>query len=256
MLSTLRTVLPIRVEALLPRLVLALAAAALSTHEARAAFVVASSGYVEGTTTVFNQNTPGQFSQFDQTVGSRFTVGPADLTVTALGEWDWHADGLPSPLLVGLWDVGTGELLASVTVPAGTAGDLRNTDFRFVDLAAPLVLQSGRTYILADRRIQGTAIQRHEELQGLGNTPVISPDVTFQGAYNSPTSFDITITPFADQMPTRFLGGTTWRWIGPNIEYTANPLAVVPGPPALVLLVTGVLPFAGFRWLRRKLAAA
>lgn len=256
MLPTLRAVPPIRVEALLPRLVLALAAAVLSAHEARAGFVVASSGYIEGTTTVFNQNVSGQFAQFGQTVGSRFTVGPADLTVTALGEWDWQADGLPSPILVGLWDAGTGELLASVTVPAGTAGALRNTDFRFVDLAAPVVLQSGRTYTLADRWIPGTGFQRQEDLQGVGNTPVISPDVTFQGSYNSPTAFDITITPFADQMPTRFLGATTWRWIGPNIEYTANPLAVVPGPPALVLLMTGVLPLAGFRWLRRKLATA
>ena len=141
-----------------------------SAAPAAAAFLVTDSGYTAGST-VFNQNGLGQF---DQPVGYRFTVGPNDLAVTALGDWDSKADGLTSPIFVALWDTATATPLASATVPAGTAGTLGATDYRFVTLASPVTLLAGHSYTIADRRTPAGGIQTQEDLSS--GPAAFSPD--------------------------------------------------------------------------------
>jgi hypothetical protein len=213
----------------------------------KAGFIVTNSGFVQGTTVVFNQNGPGNP---DQVVGYRFTVGANSLSVTGLGDWDHNSDGLPSPILVGLWD-SNGNLLASVTIPASTSGALRDTDYRFVDLTSAVTLQSGQTYTIGDRRTQGSGTQTQEDLQGEGNTPTVSTDVTFNGTYNTPQAFDLNTTPFSQQMPTQFLGGSTLDWVGPNIEYTAL-ATTVPEPSSVALLCLGAGGVTAYTRRRRK----
>jgi alpha-galactosidase len=85
------------------------------------------------------------------TFGNRFTVGEDDIEVTALGYYDCNAgggtgDGLTNAHAVGIWDT-SGNLLASKTVPAGTAGSLSN-GYRYVSLDTPLVLSAGASFWL------------------------------------------------------------------------------------------------------------
>lgn len=218
-----------------------------------AALIVTDSGFNAGTT-VFNQNGPGQF---DQVVGWTFTVGANSLNVTALGEWDRQAalgnptGGLASSILVGLWDNSTGGLLASTFVPVGTAGTNLVDDFRFVHLAAPVLLGSGRSYTIGDRRFPFGGTQSQFDLQGVGNTPTGSADVTFGLNVNTPSSFDILATPLAAQRPTQNIGGGAYRFLGPNIEYTVVPNTPVPEPSSVALVVLSLAVLAGLRSTRR-----
>lgn len=223
---------------------------------ARAALVVADSGFGPATT-VFNQNGPGNV---DQVVGWTFTVGSNDLRVTALGEWDVNAarglgGGLASSILVGLWDNSDGSLLASLFVPTGTAGTTLIDDFRFVDLATPVLLQSGHSYTVGDRRFPFGGTQTQFDLQGVGNTPTGSTDVIFGLNVNTPTGFDINTTPLAAQRPTQNIGGVAYRWLGPNIEYTVVPTIDVPEPGSLALAVLGFALLASSRGRLRPGAA-
>ncbi|WP_144290011.1 PEP-CTERM sorting domain-containing protein [Ideonella sp. A 288] len=219
---------------------------------ALAALVVTDSGYNAGST-VFNQNGPGTV---DQVVGWTFTVGQNDLRVTALGEWDYNAarglgGGLVSSILVGLWDNSDGSLLASLFVPAGAAGTTLIDDFRFVDLATPVLLKSGHGYTIGDRRFPFGGTQTQFDLQGVGNTPTGSTDVIFGKNVNTPTGFDINVTPLAAQRPTQNIGGNAFRWIGPNIEYTVVPTQDVPEPGSLALALLGFALLASSRGYTR-----
>src|SRR6476646_8231131 len=70
----------------------------------------------------------------------------AAVTVSALGVYDHHADGLDFAIPVGLYDSGCA-LVASVTVPEGTSAPLRD-GYRYVGIS-PVVLGSGQTFRVA-----------------------------------------------------------------------------------------------------------
>jgi len=235
-----------------PHLLGALSLSCCLLQPALAALIVTDSGFNAGTT-VFNQNGPGTF---DQVVGYTFTVGANDLRVRALGEWDVAAarglnDGLASSILVGLWDNSTGALLASTFVPTGTAGTRLVDDFRFVDLATTVLLASGKSYTLGDRRFPFGGTQSQFDLQGVGNTPTGSTDVTFGLNVNTPTAFNINVTPFADQRPTQNIGGGSYRWLGPNIDYVVVPGTPVPEPGSIALVLGSLAVLACVRRARR-----
>lgn len=78
-------------------------------------------------------------------VGWDFTVKKLQ-HIDHLGVYDAGGDGLAVATDVGLWDRGSGTLLASATIPQGTVGDLLG-QFRYVNIPL-LALQPGVTYAL------------------------------------------------------------------------------------------------------------
>lgn len=82
----------------------------------------------------------------DQTAGWEFRVNAA-LTVTALGVFDCNDNGLAEGHEVGLFDKAGPTLLATATVPPGTAADLV-AHFRGIPIPA-LPLVAGHTYVIA-----------------------------------------------------------------------------------------------------------
>src|SRR5688500_14478018 len=71
----------------------------------------------------------------DDLTGFRFTVGPADVSVTELGFFDDGRDGLGEAHEVAIYDVATRKEIVRASVPAGTAATLEG-DFRFVVVAS------------------------------------------------------------------------------------------------------------------------
>src|SRR5258708_6441475 len=73
------------------------------------------------------------------TLGTRFTVGAKDASVSALGVWDGAnsggsiGDGLVFSKAVAIWD-SSGTMVASATVPSGTAGFLVG-EFRYIAIS-------------------------------------------------------------------------------------------------------------------------
>lgn len=80
-----------------------------------------------------------------QTQGWDFRV-TVPIYVTALGIFDGGADGLADPHTVGLWTA-SANLLASLTISEGT-GTTKDGNFRYVELAAPVLLTAGQQYVI------------------------------------------------------------------------------------------------------------
>jgi hypothetical protein len=86
-------------------------------------------------------------SIYNTTLGTPFTVGDADLSVTALGYYDYHREGLVNRHEIGIYDR-SGTLLGSVSY---TPGDptFRLGQFSYMQLAAPIALAANSIYVLA-----------------------------------------------------------------------------------------------------------
>lgn len=80
------------------------------------------------------------------TVGFVFKA-ESDSNLTALGYHDEGLDGLLGAHDVGLYDL-TGTLLAAVTVPGGTVGDLVG-EYRYAVLGSAFALNAGTQYVVA-----------------------------------------------------------------------------------------------------------
>ncbi len=175
-------------------------------------------------------------SQGNGTAGFGFSITGPSMQVTALGIWDENGDGLAQAHEVGLWN-STGTLLASVVVPSGTAATLVG-EFRYVDLASPVMLQTNQTYVL------GAHYQSPADVFRLDNNadmpPLFSPGVTFeQPRSNGGFTF-----------PNPTLG--TFTDVGPNLEFS-DP-AAVPEPSGLVLAGFGLAGLLAYQ--RRRSAGA
>ena len=88
----------------------------------------------------------GDFSPANTTLGAEFTVGSLDIVVSDVGVYDAGGDGLVESHDMGIWN-NVGTLLATATVPSGTAAPLSG-DIRYVTLASPLTLSAGATYTI------------------------------------------------------------------------------------------------------------
>jgi hypothetical protein len=92
--------------------------------------------------------TTGAQNTFTGTVGGIFlTTYSLYPQVNWLGYYDANGDGLANSHLVTLWDNGTQAILASATVPAGTAAPLIN-GYRWVQLSSTLTLNYGSYYVI------------------------------------------------------------------------------------------------------------
>jgi hypothetical protein len=76
-------------------------------------------------------NPAGGVPGLDNVVGYSFKPISNHLIATAFGFWDAQQDGIPTSMLLGLWDSATDELLASALLPSGIGTRLEG-EFRFV----------------------------------------------------------------------------------------------------------------------------
>jgi hypothetical protein len=97
-----------------------------------------------GPVLTFNPAGGGSAFHFDQGVGWQFNV-TAPLAVVGLGWWDETGSGIPLAHPVNLWGP-LGNLLASVTVPAGAVAPL-DGQFRTVAIT-PITLAVGNGYVI------------------------------------------------------------------------------------------------------------
>ncbi|MBD5777934.1 DUF4082 domain-containing protein [Pelagicoccus sp. NFK12] len=86
-------------------------------------------------------------SNANNVVGTRFTAA-ADASITHLGFYDAHGDGLLSSHRVALFDLATGQASATATIPAGNE-TLYSYACRWVKLDTPVSIEAGKTYLIA-----------------------------------------------------------------------------------------------------------
>ena len=101
--------------------------------------------------TLFTANANLDLGSQNTTVG---TVGGIFLTtfssspeINWLGYYDHNGDGLASSHLISLWDNSTQTIIASATVPAGTAAPLID-GYRWVQLGSTVTLNPGSFYVI------------------------------------------------------------------------------------------------------------
>lgn len=90
---------------------------------------------------------------FTGQVGMEFTTGSSPVTVTALGRGYLPADTQPHTL--SLYQASTGALVASATVPTGTAANPDSLGFTYQGLPSPVTLAANTSYILASSETSG-----------------------------------------------------------------------------------------------------
>jgi len=81
------------------------------------------------------------------TCGWTFTVNQ-NLTLVALGQYDYESDGLNADARIGLWTSSGGDPIAEVTIAAGTGFLVGEYRYAYV---APLTLEVGQTYVIGSQ---------------------------------------------------------------------------------------------------------
>ncbi|HLG84923.1 MAG TPA: autotransporter domain-containing protein [Bradyrhizobium sp.] len=146
------------------------------------------------------------------TAGWSFTVGSTRAIVTNLGVYDPSAGGLASAVTVGLWS-STGTLLASVTVPAGTAAT--SGSYLYVSIS-PVVLSAGQTYVIGGYYSGGST-----DPILFFSTQTIAPDITFMNSVQSTVSLSGSFTfPTIDASVSEGVFGPNFLFSPP--VYTAS----------------------------------
>ncbi len=167
-----------------------------------------------------NQSSRVSGIAWNLTEGWRFTAN-SDIQVMRLGVWDLSSDGLNTSHDVGLWDP-SGNLLASGTVAAGTAGALIN-DFRYVSIA-PVDLEAGHEYLIGALYVPSPM---DNFLAGdSSNTFTSDPRITWRNHVRYSALPDAPLTFPSEE------GGIYAGAFGPNFTFT-------PEPATLTLLALG-----------------
>jgi hypothetical protein len=93
-----------------------------------------------------NPNGRGRQTFRRMNLGLDFVVVADRILIDGLGVWDDNSDGLLSEHELSVFDITTGDLLASTVIAAG-GGDLRG-QYRYVGLDVPLVLAAGTEFTI------------------------------------------------------------------------------------------------------------
>jgi hypothetical protein len=165
-------------------------------------------------------------------IANEITIGAASVPINSLGVWDQAGDGLAVSHEVGVWDA-TGGLVASATVPAGTAGTLEDA-FRYVALPSSITLLAGQKYHIG--ALYPDALDPFNDPwdpDGDGN-PANSPAVgdgvaVAAGGAGLVINGDYFAASGTLTNPTSFGGGTPGRWGAANARF------FVPEPTSLAL---------------------
>jgi hypothetical protein len=162
-------------------------------------------------------------TSIDSTRGYSFDVtSPTGIVVSALSVGDFGGDGLGQSHAVGLWNA-SGTLLASVTVPAGTAAPLDSSGlFRYVPITS-LTLPQGTNYVVGAFFVVGSPDGQFYGWSSLSTAPGINFD---QDRYVNNTSLT-----FPTGTQVQFGAGL----VGGSLELT-----VTPEPSACALLALGL----------------
>ena len=149
-----------------------------------------------------------------------FVVGASDLLVTDLGIRDNGLDGLVYSHDVSIWRA-DGTPVADATVPSGTVAPL-DGEFRYTDLFAPVLLESGQTYVIG---------MWYPDIEDVAYSwtswdPVGHPDFASLGANGATVQSDALVFPGAFN--------NTGPFLGPSFQYN-----VVPEPGTLALFLIG-----------------
>jgi len=156
------------------------------------------------------------------TLGWSFSVN-SSINVTALGAFDAGSDGLNVAHDVGIWDV-SGNLLASATVPSGTAGVL-DSGYRFVSIS-PLSLSAGSTYYVG-------AVYFVNDNDGWLYDPITlatAPQITYLSREFEYSGGSLVFPDIASAGTTGYFGG--------NFEFDTS--STVPEPSTIALLAVGL----------------
>ncbi|MBI1176206.1 VPDSG-CTERM sorting domain-containing protein [bacterium] len=113
---------------------------------AACALIVASTQASSAITAFTPGTTGGPVYDATANVGMAFTVND-DIVVTALGAYDWGADGFVGTPVVGIFDASQ-TLLGSVTIPMGTSAALDSDRYRYASVSE-FTLVAGKDYWLS-----------------------------------------------------------------------------------------------------------
>jgi hypothetical protein len=171
-------------------------------------------------------------------IGWSFTVGAANVTVTALGVLDPGGAALASSHEIGLWNSTGTTLLADATVPSGTGGTLMN-NYSYTSIS-PVILNAGATYVVGAFYPTGNTDQII-----LNSTQTIAPEIAFGQSEQS----DFSLSNPGLAFPSAHGGNHNEGIFGPNFLLSTADPAPEPGTPLLVGLGAAAL-LAGRFWRR------
>ncbi|MCA9254856.1 MAG: PQQ-dependent sugar dehydrogenase [Phycisphaerales bacterium] len=155
------------------------------------------------------------------TVGFRFTLGPRNMVVDALGVWDDLGDGLDVAHDVGLWDE-TGQLVVSLQVPAAQGGVLLDSH-RYAGLPDRITLTGGGTYtVAAHYPAGGDPFNDAFDPAGNGSFQQVGSGIALVLG-RGVASIDLNAVAGGNALtyPTHNGEGPLARWIGGNLHIVA-----------------------------------
>lgn len=164
----------------------------------------------------------------DRVIGWDFTTGSSPVFLTELGFFDRDKNGLVVAHDVGLYNTATTELIASASIPSGTAATL-NSFFRTVSIT-PVALSPNTTYTIAGSMPNNTDSWIWDDgILGISiDTLVANPLITTGTLPGRYLPFTATLS-----FPSSQIGDSRNFFIGPNATI------VLPEPSTGMLLILG-----------------
>lgn len=178
-----------------------------------------------------------------RTAGWGFTPNE-DILVTALGVYDPTGNGTGTSHDVGIWTLGGGSLVTSMTI----SGGIQTGAFRFLALSTSVVLSAGNEYVIASTTNQnGEGWTWTNVAYGAGvpapNVTYDTTDLTFDAGGNfwfCCNGGALTYPANRDNRP---------QFFGPNLEFEST--VPEPATAALIPVGLGLLAIARKRGRRR-----